>query len=337
MPKNIPRIFRPTPANLTRLANVLKRGGIVGVPSETVYGLAANAFSESACLVIFKAKRRPVTDPLIVHLASARDLDMVAYINETAQTLAERCWPGPLTLILPKKNCVPDIVTAGKSTVAVRVPAHPLFRRLIRLAGVPLAAPSANPFGYISPTTAFHVRDGLANTELRAVLDGGDCRVGVESTILDISTPGRARLLRPGGLALELIEEILKQKVVRTIKPAGLDANIAAIAPGMLTQHYSPSTPLQLHRQFTAKLLSRIPMDEAVLFLRRPHKASSRAPNIYWLSQNGDLGEIARSLFTLLRILDTESWFRIHAEIPDGEEGLAPAVRDRLTRAAAKY
>ena len=330
-----PSLLRPTPNNLTRLAAILRRGGLVGVPSETVYGLAADALSAEACAGIFTAKGRPGTDPLIVHLANARDLSRVAVPNAAALRLAEACWPGPLTLVLPKLPCVPDIVTAGRDTVAVRVPAHPLFRKLIRLCGRPLAAPSANPFGYISPTTAAHVRDGLAGTALGVVLDGGECSVGVESTIIDLTDPQRPRLLRPGGLAVEDIERALGQHVVRP-RPARLSVGIAAPAPGMLTQHYSPRTPLTLHSRIDTAMLAVIPAEEAVLLLRRPSGFKGNKTRVRWLSETGSLGEIARGLFAALRSLDAGNWKQLHAEVPAGNEGLAPAIRDRLTRAAAK-
>jgi L-threonylcarbamoyladenylate synthase len=308
---------------------------LVGVPSETVYGLAADALNAEACAGIFRAKARPPTDPLIVHLASAADLGKVADTNEAAAALAQACWPGPLTLVLPKKTCVPDVVTSGKATVAVRVPDHPLFRRLIRLAGTPLAAPSANPFGYVSPTTALHVCEGLANTELRAVLDGGDCSVGVESTIIDLTDPQRPRLLRPGGLPVEQIERILRRPVLRPAKPLRQKAGVAAIAPGMLSRHYSPKTPLRLHTTPWSKTrIATLPDDEALLLLRRPNTATGS--NVSWLSETGDLAEIARNLFARLRALDKLGWKQLHVESPAGPEGLAPAIRDRLTRAAAK-
>ncbi len=336
MPTRLPRILRPTPANLDRLAAILRRGGIVGVPSETVYGLAANALDPEACAGIFRAKGRPSTDPLIVHLATVRELSKVAEVNDAALQLAAACWPGPLTLVLPKKACVPDLVTAGKSTVAVRVPAHPLFRRLIRLAGTPLAAPSANPFGYISPTSAAHVRDGLAGTELRAVLDGGDCTVGVESTILDLTKPDHPRLLRPGGLPVEIIEQILGRAVNQPRKPHRVREGVPAIAPGMLSRHYSPRTPLRLHGAISEKTISSLGENQAVLLLRRPNRQAAEDARTHWLSRRGDLAEIARTLFTKLRELDAGGWRMIHVELPAGTEGLAPAIRDRLNRAAAK-
>lgn len=334
-PQFRPRLLRPTPANLARLAAALRRGDIVGVPSETVYGLAADALSAGACARIFEAKGRPTTDPLIVHLASARELERVALANDDALALAAAFWPGPLTLVLPKRPEVPDLVTAGKTTVAVRVPAHPLFRRLIRLTGRPLAAPSANPFGYVSPTTAGHVRDGLADTALRSVLDGGECAVGVESTIIDLARPRRPRLLRPGGLAIEEIERVLGRPVLRP-KPARLAADTAAPAPGMLARHYSPRTPLTLHSRLDAPALARLAPDEAALLLRRPAGPGAADTRFHALSEKGDLREIARNLFAALRAVDAAGWRRLHAELPGGAEGLAPAIRDRLTRAAAK-
>lgn len=331
-----PRIYRPTATNLARLAAALRRGAIVGVPSETVYGLAADALSPEACARIFEAKGRPTTDPLIVHIASASDLDRVAIADERAWRLARACWPGPLTLVLPKRPAVPDLVTAGKNTVAVRVPAHPQFRRLIRLSGRPLAAPSANPFGYISPTTAAHVRDSLVGTSLKAVLDGGECAVGVESTIVDLSRPqGRPRLLRPGGLPVEEIERILREPVSRpgNVRVA---AGTAAPAPGMLARHYSPRTPLKLYSRIDAATIAALPSGDAALLLRRPRDVKEFAGRVRWLSESGQLKAIARNLFAMLRALDTAGWRCIHAEMPSGSDGLALAIRDRLTRAAAR-
>lgn len=336
---SLPRILRPTPVNLARAAAVLRRGGIVGVPAETVYGLAADALDAEACAGIFRAKGRPTTDPLIVHLASARDLTSVAVPNAPALALAAACWPGALTLVLPKRSCVPDLVTAGKPTVAVRVPDHPVFRKLIRLTGRPLAAPSANPFGYISPTTAAHVRDGLAGTALRHVLDGGECPVGVESTIIDLTHPDQPRLLRPGGMAVEMIEAVLGRPVTRPARScARIRAGVAAPAPGMLAQHYSPRTPLTLHERLDDKALGKLRDDEAVLLLRRPSSPlpPALAARVRWLSESGELAVIARHLFAALHALDDAGWRRLHAECPAGVEGLAPAIRDRLTRAAAK-
>mgnify|MGYP003348533482 FL=1 len=203
------RIVRGTARQLAALAAALRRGEIVGVPTETVYGLAANALDAVACRKIFRAKGRPTTDPLIVHLPSAHDLAGVAVPNAAAYRLAAAFWPGPLTIVLPKRAVVPDIVSAGLPSVAVRVPAHPLFRRLLRLAEVPLAAPSANPFGYVSPTAAEHVRAGLGQ-KVRVILDGGPCAVGLESTIVDLRDPAKPRLLRPGAVTRAQLERVLE-------------------------------------------------------------------------------------------------------------------------------
>ncbi len=194
------RVYRGTPRQLSFLARRLRAGELVAVPTETVYGLAADAFNARACRRIFTVKGRPASDPLIVHLASVRDLARVAIPNEAARRLAAAFGRGPLTQVLPKAAAVPDVVSAGLPSVAVRLPAHPLFRRLLRLAGTPLAAPSANPFGYVSPTTAAHVQRGLGR-KIRHILDGGPAKVGLESTIIDLRDPRRPRLLRPGGIS----------------------------------------------------------------------------------------------------------------------------------------
>lgn len=335
------RIYRPTPWNLARLAARLRNGDLVGVPSETVYGLAADALNPAACAKIFAAKGRPTTDPLIVHLASAANLGSVAQTNPAALALAKAFWPGPLTLVLPKLPVVPRLITAGRDTVAVRVPDHPVFRKLIRLAGRPLAAPSANPFGYISPTCATHVRDSLRGSGLTAVLDGGACDIGVESTIVDLSKPGRPRLLRPGGLDAAAIEAVLGQKL-ELPRHKTIAIRTAAPAPGMLSRHYSPKTPLTLHPKLGVAEAKNAPDSEVFLLLQKPgaHQlkllSSATLARLHWLSEKGELAEIARNLFATLRRLDAGKSTRIHAALVPGNEGLAPAINDRLRRAAAK-
>lgn len=337
----VARIYRPTPSNLARLATRLRNGHLVGVPSETVYGLAADALNPIACEQIFTAKGRPTTDPLIVHLASAEDLALVARTNPAALSLARAFWPGPLTLILPKLPAVPGLITAGLDTVAVRVPDHALFRKLINLSGRPLAAPSANPFGYISPTCAAHVRECLTGGLLTAVLDGGPCKIGVESTIIDITKPERPRLLRPGGLDAAKIEAVLGKKLGLPRRKT-IAAGTVAPAPGMLSRHYSPKTPLSLYPQLVAGDARQSSADEIFLLLRKPATDELKAlprdsiKRLRWLSRNGALAEIARNLFSTLRELDTGHYSRIHASLAPGEEGLAPAINDRLRRAAAK-
>ncbi|RRJ96141.1 threonylcarbamoyl-AMP synthase [Opitutaceae bacterium TAV4] len=339
------RIYRPTPANLRRLASALARGDLVAVPSETVYGLAADALNVAACEAIFAAKRRPHHDPLIVHIASLRQLHEIAMPSPEALLLAKAFWPGPLTLVLPKRPHVPDLVTAGLPSVAVRMPAHPLFQKIIRLSQRALAAPSANPFGYVSPTTAQHVKDNLQN-RIKHILDGGPCKVGVESTIIDLREPLHPVLLRAGGLPVEEIQRVLQRPVslahhVPPPPPPPLSlrshATQGQTAPGMLDHHYSPRTPVALLTNLTPDFIKNLPPDEALLCLQPPKNLRHRMiHNLFYLSKTGDLNEAARQLFDRLRMLDNGGWKKIHAELPGQKKGLAPAIRDRLTRAAAK-
>ena len=327
------RIYRPTPRNLALLARVLARGGLVAAPTETVYGLAADALNAKACRAIFRAKGRPANDPLIVHVNTLAQAGEVAELNEAARKVAAAFWPGPLTLVLPKQPGVPAIVTSGLPSVAVRMPAHPLFRELIERSGCPLAAPSANPFGYVSPTTAAHVRDGLGQ-RIRYILDGGPAEIGVESTILDLRDPRRPALLRPGAVSREELERVLGCRVAAYARKT--PSHAAAPAPGMLERHYSPRTPLSLVRKLSTATLRNLRDNEALLFIHEPHQAQP-APNVFWLANQGaDLAAAAHHLFEQLRILDTGGWTQIRAELAPGESALALAINDRLSRAAAK-
>jgi len=360
MPVNA-KIFRGTPRNLARLARALIEGEVVAVPTETVYGLAGDALNESAVEKIFRAKGRPANDPLIVHLHSLKQLDQLAETNPAVEKIARAFWPGPLTIVLPKKPTVPDLVTSGRPSVAIRMPRHPLFRKLLRACGRPLAAPSANPFGYISPTSAAHVADSLGK-KIRYILDGGDCAIGLESTILDLRDPKHPAILRPGAIERRAIERVLRIKV----KPAHgetVKSTKAAVAPGLLARHYSPRTPIKLYDQLPdhadigrdgspgrpstlpalhiADASERRPYHRSVdafLYFRRPAEfAKGRAPkNIFWLSEKGELATSAKNLFAKLRALDQGKWTLIHAERAPGDNALALAINDRLTRAAAK-
>jgi L-threonylcarbamoyladenylate synthase len=328
------QIHHGTLANLRRLARVLRRGGLVAVPTETVYGLAANALDAQACRRIFRAKRRPANDPLIVHVADLRMLAQVAEPNAAVARLARAFWPGPLTLILTRKSVVPAVVTAGLPSVAVRMPAHPLLRRLLRICGLPLAAPSANPFGYVSPTTAAHVQEGLGRT-IAHILDGGPCRHGLESTIVDIRDPLRPVLLRPGVITAAQLGRVLGVPV-RTVSrrhTARSAGQQSALAPGQLPRHYSPHRPLIIHRRITAAMVARTGKDEAWLCFRKPTWAAG-AKNIFWLSAAGDLREAGRRLFALVHRLDRGGWKRLHAELVPSA-GPGAAINDRLSRAAA--
>ncbi len=325
------RIYRATPQNLRRLAAALRRGELVAVPTETVYGLAAHALDSRACAKIFTAKGRPADDPLIVHIGSWRELEAVAVTNDAARKLAARFWPGPLTMVLPKKDVVPDIVSSGLPSVAVRMPRHPLFRRLQRLAGIPLAAPSANPFGYVSPTTAAHVRDGLGK-RIQHILDGGPTSIGVESTIVDLRNPKRPQLLRPGAITRAELARTLDCPVRDASKRKARPA-VAQIAPGQLARHYSPRTPVELHRKLPRTRTSERAADEAWVFFQEPRGLAGT--NIFSLSAHGELPVAARRLFSVLRALDLRGFSRIHVELAPGH-GLADAINDRLRRAAAR-
>jgi L-threonylcarbamoyladenylate synthase len=321
------RIHRPTPSNLRYLAGVLRRGGLVAIPTETVYGLAAHALDAKACRAIFRAKGRPANDPLIVHVPDLAHAEELAEFNDAARRLARRFWPGPLTLVLPKKACVPGIVTSGGQTVALRSPAHPLARKLLELSGMPLAAPSANPFSYISPTSAAHVQQGLG-TRISHILDGGNCTIGVESTVLDLTSPARPRILRPGAISAEQLARALKTKVT-TVRHASKRGG-RLLAPGLLEKHYSPRTPLRLTGRPGGPTAG-----TAIIFLRRP--AGKIAGGTYWLSRRGALEEIARNLYRVLREADAGGHRAILIEkLPPTAGGLAAAINDRLKRAAAK-
>src|SRR5258708_7409792 len=231
-------------STIARAADILRSGGIVAFPSETVYGLGASAFDERAVARVFEVKGRPRFDPLIVHIA---DIDWIGRLADRfpvpARALADRFWPGPLTLVLPKTPAVPDLVTAGCPTVALRIPRHPVAQALLRAADLPIAAPSANAFGRISPTTAAHVREQLGDA-VDLIVDGGPCRIGIESTVVEV-TEDRVVLHRFGGTTLEEIEGLVGEVIIsgprqRLSEPAGM------VAPGMLTQHYAPRTPLVL-------------------------------------------------------------------------------------------
>ncbi len=310
---------------VARAARAIRKGLLVGMPTETVYGLAANALDSAAVLRIYQAKGRPRFDPLIVHVADADQAWELAEPSARARRLAAECWPGPLTLVLPRRAPVPDIVTSGLDTVAIRVPAHPLALALIRAAGVPLAAPSANPFGRISPTTAAHVREQLAGA-VELVLDGGPCRVGIESTVL--APDPTPLILRPGGATRESLERILGEPIAIAGRVA-LATAVPLPAPGMLASHYAPRTPLTMK-----PLSSRWPDARGAAILSwRGEDAPAGAFALEVLSRRGDLAEAAAGLFAALRRLDASGASAIIAEtVPD--EGLGEGINDRLRRAA---
>lgn len=312
--------------DIVRAADQIRNGGLVGFPTETVYGLGANALDGVAVAAVFALKARPKFDPLIVHIADAQVLtDLVKEIPQTAMRLIERFWPGPLSLVLNKQPQIPDIVTAGLSSVAIRCPDHPVARELIRAAGVPIAAPSANRFGMVSPTTADHVAEQFGD-QLSMVLDGGPCRVGVESTVISfVPTPdGRATLLRPGGVSLEDIEAVIGPVAVQTNQPS------RPSSPGQLTSHYAPVTPLVISNHDPPAGDRQI----GLLCLLEPTNSSAFAA-IEVLSAQGCLREAAVNLFAAIRRLDALGLDCIFAR-PVPELGLGLAIMDRLRRASAK-
>lgn len=326
-------VYPATPANITFFAEALRAGCLVAIPTETVYGLAGLALCESSCRSIFSVKGRPLLDPLIVHISDPGDLKSLAQIPSPVEELTSRFWPGPLTLILKKKPIVPDIVTAGRDTVAVRMPCHPVARQLLDAVGTPLAAPSANPFGYLSPTRADHVRESFGE-KVPFILDGGPCDIGVESTILDLSDPQCPSILRPGAIAAETLSSALGIQVLSRPSAQSLTPGEAAPAPGTFARHYSPNSPLRLFPAGYGP--GKTEEHEAVVFLSMP-KDRPMGANTFWLSAGGDVKEMARDLFTLLRRLDKGRFTTIHMEIPDEREaGLLLTLRDRLLRAAAK-
>lgn len=316
-----------SPADLSRAAELLRQGEIVALPTETVYGLAADALNPVAVRKIFEAKGRPFLDPLIVHVSDLAALAEVAVSDPRLAKLAD-FWPGPLTVILPRRECVPDLVTAGKSTVAVRIPAHPIFREVLRLAGRPLAAPSANPFGYVSPTTADHVRDSLGE-RCPWIVDGGPCAHGVESSIVDLAQPDCVRLLRPGPVSVEQLQAVLGSLKVVT---RAASQSVAQDAPGMLERHYSPNIPVFLFERGAP--IPTLPPGAALVLQSRRDQIPFRA-HTYYLSERGDAEEAARGLFALLRLIDREHHSIIIAELAD-PAGVGAALNDRLRRAAAR-
>ncbi|MBL9211624.1 MAG: threonylcarbamoyl-AMP synthase [Opitutaceae bacterium] len=327
------RIYQGTPRTLARLARRLQQGDVVAVPTETVYGLAGNALDAGACAKIFAAKGRPADDPLIVHIHSLAQLPALCRANPAALTLARKFWPGPLTLVLPKTDAVPALVTAGRDSVAIRMPRHPLFRRLLKATGLPLAAPSANPFGYISPTTAEHVQASLGR-RIRYILDGGPARHGLESTIVDLRDPRRPAILRPGVITAEAVAHALGRRRLPTAPATSTRAQPGPqVAPGLLARHYSPRTPVVLHDRIRLPRAEADTPGVAWVFQQRPK--GRVGANVHWLDPRGRLPGVARRLFALLRRLDALGLDCIHVERARGG-GLADAINDRLRRAAAR-
>ncbi|QEN08800.1 threonylcarbamoyl-AMP synthase [Oceanispirochaeta crateris] len=317
-------IYKSTEENIRKAALSILEGGLVAFPTETVYGLGGNALDPKAVASIFEAKKRPSFDPLITHIADLEKLDELADIKDPRiYELAEKFWPGALTLIVPKKDLIPSLVTSGLPTMAIRMPDHPIALSLIRQSSGAVAAPSANSFGYLSPTEARHVEEDLG-ARISMVLEGGPCRVGVESTVLDL-TARQPIILRPGGLTREEIESVLG--------PVDLfnRTTSSPTAPGQLAMHYSPRKPL-----YIVDDLGDIPHKEsaAALIFQDISRAEGFAHSEV-LSLSGSTLEAASRLFSALHSLDQQDIRCIYAEkIP--EEGLGRAVMDRVFKASKK-
>jgi L-threonylcarbamoyladenylate synthase len=303
---------------LKKAADLLAAGELVGIPTETVYGLAADALNPSACARIFEAKQRPLTDPLIVHLPDSAWLHRLSTPSSLAMKLAKAFWPGPLTLVVPKSTEVPDLVTAGQSTVAVRVSAHPILHELLQIFGKPVAAPSANRFGRISPTTSAHVMEELGG-RIPWIVEGGSCAHGIESTIVFVEG-GTIEILRQGPITRSMLERF---------GPV-TEAKGGITAPGSLKSHYAPQTPMRL-----------------VSFEELASQATPRHGALTWkdelpgfgqlerLTPSGDPVEAAANLYAAMRRLDAAGLDLIFAEAPP-HEGLGEAIAERLRKASAE-
>lgn len=320
---------QPTPETLAAAAQCLREGGLVAIPTETVYGLGADASNPQAVLRIFAAKGRPADHPLIVHLAGAESLEYWARdVPPGALRLAERYWPGPLTLIL-RRGRAPLEVTGGQDSVGLRVPAHPLALALLRAFGGGVAAPSANRFGRVSPTRAWHVRRELGD-RVDMILDGGPCRVGVESTILSLAGD-RPVLLRPGAVALSALQEVLGEEIAPPSTP------VAVRAPGMLASHYAPETPFEVwparELRQRADELAQAGRKAAVLCLDPQRCGIAATANLALFSMPAAPDDYARRLFAVLRRFDGMGLDVLLAEAPPETEAWQ-AVRDRMRRAS---
>lgn len=313
---------------------ILKSGGLVGIPTETVYGLAANAFDGKAVAKIFEAKGRPQDNPLIVHIAGLKELDdIVAYVPPVVYDLANAFWPGPLTIIMEKADSIPEEVSAGLDTVAVRMPSHPTARAIIEAAGVPLAAPSANTSGKPSPTTAAHVMADL-NGRIDAVVDGGTCEVGVESTVITLCTR-KPRLLRPGGITPQQLEEVLGEIDIDEAVLGKLKDNERASSPGMKYKHYSPNCDvviIKADKQTFADFVNEKANPHTAALAFDDECADLACKVLSFGNKNDELAH-ANKLFAALRQTDEESITTLYVHCPVGA-GVDLAVMNRLIRAA---
>jgi L-threonylcarbamoyladenylate synthase len=301
---------------------LLNANEVVAIPTETVYGLAGNALNGDAVVKIFEAKNRPFFNPLILHISTVEQIEQYAFLDDISKKLAHHFMPGPFTLLLNKKEIVPDLVTAGSNKVAIRIPNHPLTHQLLSQLHYPLAAPSANPFGYVSPVSAAHVLQGLQN-KIPYILDGGNCVVGLESTIVEVEN-GEVILHRAGGLAIEDIEQVIEKKVIIATHQSKPQTS------GQLKSHYATTTDLlqgnieELIKLYQGKSIAILSFEKEYEGIDKQHQ--------FILSRNGNLNEAAQNLFATMRVLDTMNYEIILAEVFP-PKGLGLAINDRLKRA----
>lgn len=322
------QILKDQPVDLDCAKKILSAGLSVCLPTETVYGLACNALDEVAVKKVFEIKNRPLTDPLIVHVDSLEMACSVAVLSDRALHLVEYFWPGPLTIILPKKACVPSIVCAGLPTVGVRLPANNLMQKVINRCGFPLATPSANPFGYISPTRFESVVKTLGD-RVAGIFDGGNCEFGVESTVVDLTDPKKVLILRPGPVSSDQIEAVLSEPVLT--KSVQNSTETVSVSPGQHSKHYSPKTPLFI---FEDNLPCDTNVNDAIIYLK---KTEHKGGNLYYLSEQGNWEEICSSLFDLLFCLDQNNTIsRIFIQVVLDDHPYAQVYWDRVKRAAVK-
>ena len=330
-------LLKDDEAGVRRAGRILADGGLVGIPTETVYGLAANALDGAAVAKIFAAKGRPMDNPLIVHIADISDISrfkLVSDFPEGARKLAEKFWSGPLTIIMPKGSAIPDEVSAGLDTVAIRFPEHKTAQAIIKAAGVPLAAPSANLSGSPSPTTAAHVMNDM-DGRIDAVVDGGECRVGVESTVITLATE-KPRLLRPGGITVEQLESVLGEIDIDDAVLNKLRDGEKAASPGMKYKHYAPSARVVILRGSSEKYIDYVNRNsgEGTAALCYSDDADKLSVPVFSLGSFGDSPGQAHILFNSLREIDAHPEVKlVFARCPE-PDGVGMAVYNRLIRAA---
>ena len=317
--------------SIEEAVDYLQRDEVVAIPTETVYGLAANAFSETAVSRVFETKGRPSYNPLIVHIANYERLtDLVSSFPENAKKLADIFWPGPLTLLLTKKDSVSDQITAGKSTVAIRMPSHPIAQDLLKKLDFPLVAPSANRFKHISPTTPSHVFDSLG-ADL-PIIDGGECKLGLESTIVGFDDHGRPMIYRQGTISLESLQEVLPETYLLR-QSSSIEESI--VAPGMIKRHYAPNTPLRIVDSIEKHLEEFGNVKKIGVIYPAQTKPHQLAAQTIALSSEGDLNEMAEKLYAAFHHLDKQNLDYLIIERFENI-GLGRTLNDKITRASSE-